>query len=278
MPRYSLRVEHPGELDRQWSWTRFDVSEQEFHDQFYGGDAERIFSSPLYRQLLDRHVALLIEATPRAASARVLSVGCGDGRREIAMARHVGHIAGIDLSPVAIDQARRRAAALGAQNVEFRVADARQIGDSDGAAFDAVWCPGVLHHLPDDQVLPLLTAVRSLLKPAGRLVTMDPNAGRAVNLFKPLFRRRYAKFHSDGERELDPGAVAAMIETAGMLVLEVRFTDAFISPLAWVFPRLPAALATRLARLDQLLVDVPIVQRLSSGFAVIAEKRDVAPR
>jgi SAM-dependent methyltransferase len=250
------------------------VSEQAFHDSFYGGDAERIFSSPLYRQLLDRHVAFLIEVTPRAATARVLSVGCGDGRREIALARHVGHIAGIDLSPVAIDHACRRANAVGAHNVEFRVADARQIGDSDGAGFDAVWCPGVLHHLPDDQIVQLLTAVKSLLKPTGRLVTMDPNARRAVNLFKPLFRRRYTKFHSDGERELDPRAVAAMIEAAGLAVIEIRFTDAFISPLAWMFPRLPEALASRLARLDQLLVNVPFVQRLSSGFAVVAEHRE----
>jgi len=120
----------------------------------------------------------------------------------------------------------------------------------------------------------LLTAVRSLLKPNGRLVTMDPNARRAVNLFKPLFRRQYAKFHSDDERELDPHAVAAMIEAADLAVIEIRFTDAFISPLAWMFPRLPEALASRLARLDQLLVNVPFVQRLSSGFAVVAEHRE----
>jgi len=251
------------------------VNEQAFHDRFYGGDAEWIFSSPLYRELLDRHVAFLIEVTPRAATARVLSVGCGDGRREIAMARHVGRIVGIDLSPVAIDQARRRATAVRADNVEFRVADARRIGDSGGgAAFDAVWCPGILHHLPDDQIVQLLAELKALLKPTGRLVTMDPNARRAVNLFKPLFQREYAKFHSDGERELDPGAVAAMIEATGLAVVELRFTDAFISPLAWLFPRLPAALASRLARLDQLLVNVPIIQRLSSGFAVIAQCRE----
>jgi SAM-dependent methyltransferase len=251
------------------------MSEQAFHDRFYGGDAERIFSSALYRQLLDRHVAFLTEVTPRAATARVLSVGCGDGRREIAVARHVGHIVGIDLSPVAIEQARRRATAVGAHNVQFRVADARQIDDSGGETFDAVWCPGVLHHLPDDQIVQLLAAVRSLLMPTGRLITMDPNAHRAVNLFKPLFRRDYAKFHSDGERELDPGAVAAMIEAAGLAVVDIRFTDAFISPLAWLFPRLPAPLASRLARLDELLVNVPIIQRLSSGFAVIACHREV---
>jgi hypothetical protein len=97
---------------------------------------------------------------------------------------------------------------------------------------------------------------------------------RAVNLFKPLFRRRYTKFHSDGERELPPHAVAAMVEAVGLAVIEIRFTDAFISPLAWMFPRLPEALASRLARLDQLLVNVPFVQRLSSGFAVVAEHRE----
>lgn len=248
------------------------MSEQQFHDQFYDGEAERIFSSPLYRRLHEVHVKFLIEVTPRPGAARILSVGCGDGRREIAMARHVGQIVGIDLSPVAIEQARRRASALGVHNVEFRVDDADRAAASCRSQFDAVWCAGVLHHLPDRQIVRLLGSARSALTVGGRLISMDPNSRRAVNIFKPFFRREYEKYHSDGERELRPGAVVEMLEAAGFAPVEVRFTDAFISPLAWLCPRLPAPLAAVLARIDQLLVKIPVVDGMSSGFAVVAQK------
>jgi SAM-dependent methyltransferase len=247
-------------------------SEQQFHDDFYGGEAEQIFSSPLYRQLIARHVEFLRAATPGLSAARVLSLGCGDGYRELAMAPYADRVVGIDLSPVAIARARQRAAALGVTNVLFQVGDVERIAEQVEGAIDVVWCAGVLHHLTRAQSLALLRTARAVLVPDGSFVSMDPNAGRAVNLFKPFFRRAYARYHSDDERELRPARVAEMIAAAGFDAVEVRYTDAFISPLAWLFPRLPAPLAPLLARLDRLWVRLPVVRRLSSGFAVVARR------
>ncbi len=87
-------------------------SEQRFHDAFYDGDAEQIFSSPLYRHLVARQVGFLRTVTPRLSAARVLSFGCGDGYRELAMAPYAARIVGIDLSPVPI--ARRSGGATAA--------------------------------------------------------------------------------------------------------------------------------------------------------------------
>lgn len=245
------------------------VSERQFHDQFYDGEAERIFSSRLYRQLLELQVKFLIEVTPGMAAGRFLSLGCGDGRRELAMAPHAGRIVGIDVSPVAIERARQRARTLGVDNVEFHVDDVDRL-EGRFRSFDAVLCAGVLHHLADGQIGTLLGAVRSALRAGGRFISIDPNARRAVNIFKPFFRRAYQRYHSADERELRPGDLVAMLHSAGFQDVEVRFTDAFISPLAWLFPRLTAPLAPALARLDQLVVKMPVVKQLSSGFAVIA--------
>lgn len=247
------------------------MSEQEFHDRFYAAEAERIFSSPLYRRLVELQVEFLIQVTPGLDTGRILSLGCGDGRRELAMARHAGHIVGIDVSPVGIERARQRARALGVHNVEFQVGDVEQLAPRFRAEFDAVWCAGVLHHLPEAQILALMTMSRSVLMAGGRFISMDPNAQRAVNLFKPFFRRAYDRYHSIGERELRPRQVAGMLRSSGFRRIRVCYTDAFISPLAWVFPHLPAPLAPWLAGLDQLLVKTPVVNALSSGFAVVAE-------
>lgn len=247
------------------------MSERDYHDQFYGADAERIFSSPLYRALLEAHAGFLAAATPGLAGARVLSLGCGDGRRELAMAPAVGEIVGIDLSPVAIDLASRRAAELGLTNVRFEVGDSVQL-PAGWQGFDAVWCAGILHHLSDAEMPALLGAARGALRSGGRFISMDPNARRAVNLFKPVFRGAYDRHHSADERELRPDAVARLVASVGFADVEVRYTDAFISPLAWLFPRLTAPLAPALAGLDRLLVRAPLICRLSSGFAVLARR------
>jgi SAM-dependent methyltransferase len=246
------------------------MDERDFHDRFYDGEAERIFSSPLYRELLDLHVKFLLEVTPGLAAGRILSIGCGDGRRELAMARYAGQILAFDVSGVAIRKARQRALAMGVDNVEFQVDDADGLGGRFRSEFDAVWCAGVLHHLHDVQIATLLRSSRSALKAGGRFVSMDPNALRAVNVFKPFVRRLYDRHHSAGERELRPAAVVAMLESAGFHGIEVRFTDSFISPLAWAFPRLTGPIAPLLARLDRLLVRIPVVNEVSSGFAAIA--------
>ena len=248
------------------------MSEQQFHDRFYDDEAERIFSSVLYQRLLALHVKLLVEVMPHIAAAHVLSLGCGDGRRELALAPHTARIVGIDLSPIAIERAQQRARTRGIGNVEFHVGDVDGLEGTFRGPFDAVLCGGILHHLTDAQVRTLLAAVRSVLRAGGRFVSMDPNARRAVNVFKPFFRRAYDRYHSEGERELRPADVVALVEAAGFRDVEVRFTDAFISPVAWLFPRLGAPVARALAGLDALLVKVPVVNQLSSGFAVVARR------
>jgi SAM-dependent methyltransferase len=246
------------------------MDEQRFHDRFYAGEAERIFSSRLYRELLDIHVKFLAEVTPNLTTGRILSIGCGDGRRELAMAKYAGGIVGFDVSPVAIERARQLAQKLGVRNVEFHVDDAGGLELRFPAHFDVVWCPGVLHHLNDHQIDALLRSSRGALKGGGCFVSMDPSSHRAVNLFKPFFRRQYHHYHSLDEKELRPSGVVAKLRSAGFREIEVRFTDWFISPLAWVCPRSTAPIAPFLVRLDQLLVKIPVVNQMSSGFAAIA--------
>jgi len=250
------------------------TDEAQHHDQFYDAEAEQIFSSRLYRQLLDLHARFLLEVTPQLATSRILSVGCGDGRREIAMAKWAGQIVGIDLSRVAVEKARHQARELGIHNVEFHVNDANCLDIGFRSQFDAVWCAGILHHVSDGQIVALLRSSKLALKPGGRFVSMDPNAHRAVNIFKPLFRRAYTRYHTTGERELRPGDVAEKLESAGFQEIKVRFTDWFISPLSWLFPHLTGPITPLLVRLDQLLVKLPVVNELSSGFAAIAQNQE----
>lgn len=243
------------------------VGEREFHDELYGAATERIFASPLYVRLLARQVAFLRAVQPNLATARVLSLGCGDGRRELALAPYAGRIIAIDLSPAAIELARRRACDLDRHNVEFYVGDTAAVVDL--GRFDAVWCGGLLHHLTESERETLVGRAIGALAPGGTFVAMDPNARRAVNILKPFVRRAYLRYHSPDEGELIPETVAALLRSAGFAAVEIHYIDWFISPLAWLLPGIPAPLAGALATLDSMLLRVPPVRRLASGFAAI---------
>lgn len=100
---------------------------------------------------------------------RGISVGCGQGGKEIALVRDrvVGHMLGYDLAAARIAHARTTAEGLGlAERIEFRQADAFELHRSP--EFDFVYWNNSLHHMFD--VPAALAWSRDVLKPGGLLL------------------------------------------------------------------------------------------------------------
>lgn len=106
-----------------------------------------------------------------ADNASVLVAGCGTGREAalIALANPQARVTAVDLSAANIDHARRRCAAIGATNIHFRRLDLHDCAEL-GESFDAIFCSGVLHCLPDPEAG--WTVLAAILRPGGVMKIM----------------------------------------------------------------------------------------------------------
>ncbi|HUX87832.1 MAG TPA: bifunctional class I SAM-dependent methyltransferase/NUDIX hydrolase [Chloroflexota bacterium] len=98
-----------------------------------------------------------IRLNARAERFRILDAGCGPGRDCKWFFERGFQVCGIDLSAGMLAEARRRV-----PNVEFHIADLRQLDFPDGH-FDGIWCCASLLHLPLDDWPGVLASFNQLL-------------------------------------------------------------------------------------------------------------------
>ena len=149
---------------------------------------------------------------------RMLDVACGGGGLALALARRGGRrieVEGCDISPVAVDCARRAAEARGL-SARFFTCDA--LGEPLPTGYDVVTCSLFLHHLDDEDAVTLL---RRMATAARRLVLVDDlNRGRAGYALAWAGCRLLSRspiVHHDG-----PVSVAAAFTTGEALDLAAR--------------------------------------------------------
>lgn len=119
------------------------------------------------------------------AGAVLLDAGCGSGRT-LDQLSPFGSVAGVDLSPVAVEAARSR----GYDDVH--VAPVEQLPFED-AAFDVVTCLDVIEHTDDDRVS--LAELLRVTRPGGHLVVTVPAYPRLWSKHdeENLHKRRYTR-------------------------------------------------------------------------------------
>jgi len=101
--------------------------------------------------------------------AKLLDVGCGEGRHAIAAAKLGFRVTAVDYEPLALRRARRFARQAGARGIVFRRADALSLPFSD-AGFDVVLDYGCLHHQKKSDWPRYRAGLLRVLKPWGFFV------------------------------------------------------------------------------------------------------------
>jgi len=155
--------------------------EREYHDHAFAtgvrAPAKRFYSvaGVLYRWYEE-------QLAVHAEGADALEYGCGPGSRAFFLARQGAHVTGIDISPVAIEQATARGAAEGlADKLDFRVMNAEQLDAPDGA-YDLVCGSGILHHLDLERAY---AEIARVLRPGGVGVFIEPlGHNPAINAYR----------------------------------------------------------------------------------------------
>jgi 2-polyprenyl-3-methyl-5-hydroxy-6-metoxy-1,4-benzoquinol methylase len=110
-----------------------------------------------------------IEIINAPDSTSVLDFGCGLGHHSKSFNNQI--YLGIEPTESCIQVANRFYAR---QNVQFRVGDHKTLAEYQDASFDLVLAMGVIHHMNDNDYKEFITEANRLLKPGGRLVTLDP--------------------------------------------------------------------------------------------------------
>ncbi len=105
-----------------------------------------------------------------ALTGALLDAGCGTGQHTILAARHGVHSMGIDISPRAIEIARRNAIECGVE-VIFQVLDALHL-DTLAKSFDTILDSGLFHVFDDASRIRYVTALHAALRPGGHLHLM----------------------------------------------------------------------------------------------------------
>jgi SAM-dependent methyltransferase len=140
------------------------------------------FSTPRWDTgLTPPELVALIEGELALPAGRALDLGCGTGTNVLYLAQHGWTVVGVDFSPVAIEQARKKARNLsGAAFVQGDVSQVSRLG-IDGP-FDLVLDVLCFHSLPADQRQAYAQEVGRLTEPGALFMIWAITADRQ----KPL--------------------------------------------------------------------------------------------
>jgi 2-polyprenyl-3-methyl-5-hydroxy-6-metoxy-1,4-benzoquinol methylase len=138
--------------------------------EFYATFTEPFAES---RSLTDPALTSILPYIPKGA--RVLDVGCGNGRLAMLLDQERPGVTytGVDAAPELVEVARAQAGQLGI-STEFHILDISRPGWSDpfrGESFDYIVILAVLHHIPSFKLRArALREIAELLAPRGRVL------------------------------------------------------------------------------------------------------------
>jgi len=228
----------------------------------------RIYDSPRCsgQPFVFRHGAAIArqECLARAAPGELWAdVGCGTGHLAADLAQSGLQVVAVDSDPEMVDFARRRFAhATGPGGPRFETALAERLPFGDGTldGLVATSLAGVL-----DDLEGFLREARRTLRGGGTAAIGFTNRSSALHAIRAVARRPSPHAQTDRTIRLYTAREASRaLETAGLMVREIRFYNYFLSTARHMFP--PRRLALSIERISSGRIG----ERVARNFLAVA--------
>jgi len=134
---------------------------------------------------------------------RVLDIGTGSGNLELAFAKHVESITGIDYNDEAIDFLRKQLILRKIRNVKLIQEDVRNIQKLINIGkFDTIFMVDVLEHVSINEAKKLAGRLKKFLKPGGKVCVITPNCKSTWLLLEKILDKFTIVPKFEGEQHL----------------------------------------------------------------------------
>ena len=245
-----------------------EQSEISFYKNIYKTEAFNQLGNQLR---LKRELNSLLFLAQTRDLNKVLSIGCGSGQFEILLAPYAEHITAVDISPEAIELAKKNQAAAGVKNINFKCQSFSDLNWDE--QFDAVICLAFLHHVPESDLESFLQKVYDHIKPRGFFYSQDPNINGVLRkVGRIVLGNKYDKYHTPDERELDPNDLIGLLRDVGFNSFKINHLDLTVIPAIYMLTRGYNWLMYLCLVID-FLWSKSLFAPWASGFAMISWKK-----
>lgn len=165
----------------------------------------------------------------------VLEVAAGTGAISLKVAERAARVYAVDISPLMVDEAKKKKEEKGIGNVEFSVHDAYSL-PFDKSMFDTVICCSALHNMVNPEKA--LSEMNRVLKPEGRLIAPTICQGEyfkhklMMTIFK-LVVVGFPAFHKFSFEEL-----SNLVTESGFIIRNKEIIREMVFPIAYIVAEL----------------------------------------
>ena len=161
--------------------------ERKFHNELYSQtsweEGPRSSTLKYYSAVKNNRLHFRDLVAEHGRNKRILEIGCGDGGYMFDYPKIAAQVTGIDISEVAVESARKKAAEQGLTNMDFHAMDVEAM-QFPSDTFDVVYGAGILHHLDIDRSA---REIARVLKPTGVAIFTEPlGHNPVINLYRKL--------------------------------------------------------------------------------------------